>query len=81
MLPALKPIETWFHRQGWQPLPFQQQAWDAYLAGRSGLIQVPTGSGKTYAAVLGPLAEMLTAPPTGATAALHHPAAGAVAGY
>jgi ATP-dependent Lhr-like helicase len=61
MLPALKPIETWFHRQGWQPLPFQQQAWDAYLAGRSGLIQVPTGSGKTYAAVLGPLAEMLTA--------------------
>jgi ATP-dependent Lhr-like helicase len=65
MLPALKPIETWFHRQGWQPLPFQQQAWDAYLAGRSGLIQVPTGSGKTYAAVLGPLAEMLTAPQPG----------------
>jgi ATP-dependent Lhr-like helicase len=65
MLPALKPIETWFHRQGWQPLPFQQQAWDAYLADRSGLIQVPTGSGKTYAAVLGPLAEMLTAPQPG----------------
>jgi ATP-dependent Lhr-like helicase len=65
MLPALKPIATWFHQQGWQPLPFQQQAWDAYLAGRSGLIQVPTGSGKTYAAVLGPLAEMLTAPQPG----------------
>jgi ATP-dependent Lhr-like helicase len=65
MLPALKPIATWFHLQGWQPLPFQQQAWDAYLAGRSGLIQVPTGSGKTYAAVLGPLAEMLTAPQPG----------------
>jgi ATP-dependent Lhr-like helicase len=65
MLPALKPIETWFHRQGWQPLPFQQQAWDTYLAGHSGLIQVPTGSGKTYAAVLGPLAEMLTAPQPG----------------
>jgi ATP-dependent Lhr-like helicase len=65
MLPALKPIETWFHRQGWQPLPFQQQAWDAYLAGHSGLIQVPTGSGKTYAAVLGPLAEMLTSPQPG----------------
>jgi ATP-dependent Lhr-like helicase len=52
-------------RQGWQPLSFQQQAWEAYLAGQSGLIQVPTGSGKTYAAVMGPLAEMLETPGTG----------------
>ncbi|MFM7512740.1 MAG: ligase-associated DNA damage response DEXH box helicase [Cyanobium sp.] len=40
-------------------MPFQRQAWQAYLAGESGLIQVPTGSGKTYAAVMGPIAEML----------------------
>jgi ATP-dependent Lhr-like helicase len=40
-------------------MPFQRQAWEAYLAGESGLIQVPTGSGKTYAAVMGPIAEML----------------------
>jgi len=38
---------------------FQRQAWQAYLAGESGLIQVPTGSGKTYAAVMGPIAELL----------------------
>ena len=55
----LAPIEAWFGRQGWTPLPFQRQAWQAYLAGRSGLIQVPTGSGKTYAAVLGPIAALL----------------------
>jgi ATP-dependent helicase Lhr and Lhr-like helicase len=62
--PVVAPIEAWFAQQGWTPMPFQRQAWQAYLAGESGLIQVPTGSGKTYAAVMGPIAEMLNlAPP------------------
>ena len=56
---TLAPIEAWFAQQGWQPQPFQKQCWQAYLEGRSGLIQVPTGSGKTYAAVMGPLAELV----------------------
>ena len=56
---ALAPIEAWFAKQGWTPMDFQRQAWQSYLAGESGLIQVPTGSGKTYAAVLGPIAELL----------------------
>ena len=55
----LAPIETWFASQGWTPMDFQRQCWQAYLAGDSGLIQVPTGSGKTYAAVMGPIAELL----------------------
>ncbi|MAI96752.1 MAG: hypothetical protein CMN95_08570, partial [Synechococcus sp. MED650] len=54
--PTLEPIHAWFERQGWTPLPFQQTTWEAYLEGRSGLIQVPTGSGKTFAAVMGPIA-------------------------
>ena len=58
--PELHPIHRWFERQGWTPLPFQQATWQAYLEGRSGLIQVPTGSGKTFAAVMGPIARMLT---------------------
>ena len=58
--PELDPIHRWFERQGWTPLPFQQATWQAYLEGRSGLIQVPTGSGKTFAAVMGPIARMLT---------------------
>lgn len=57
--PILAPIEAWFAGQGWQPLPFQRHCWQAYLEGRSGLIQVPTGSGKTYAAVMAPLAELV----------------------
>jgi ATP-dependent Lhr-like helicase len=59
MVRQLAPIEAWFERQGWRPMPFQRQCWRAYLRGESGLIQVPTGSGKTYAAVFGPIAAML----------------------
>ncbi len=56
---CLDPVLTWFEKQGWRPLPFQLKTWRAYLAGKSGLIQAPTGSGKTYTAVMGPIADML----------------------
>jgi len=63
--PYLAPIAQYFTTRGWQPLTFQAETWAAYLAGRSGLVQVPTGSGKTYAAVMGPIAEMLANPTDG----------------
>src|SRR5689334_7325600 len=52
-------INGWLASKGWRAWPFQQQAWDAYTAGKSGLIQVATGAGKTYGAYLGPLAELI----------------------
>nr|WP_231596971.1 ligase-associated DNA damage response DEXH box helicase [Synechococcus sp. CBW1004] len=58
-LAELAPIEAWFSRRGWTPMDFQRQCWQAFLRGESGLLQVPTGSGKTYAAVMGPIATML----------------------
>ncbi|MCO6149229.1 ligase-associated DNA damage response DEXH box helicase [Flavobacterium sp. NRK1] len=39
----------WFDKQGWKPFPFQTQTWQAYLQGKNGLLNAPTGSGKTYA--------------------------------
>ena len=62
---VLEPVRAWFAGQDWRPLDFQEETWAAYLNGESGLVQVPTGAGKTYAAVLGPVAEMLEAPSTG----------------
>jgi len=56
---VLKPVFDWFATKGWCPQAFQEQAWNAQLEGASGLIQVPTGSGKTYAAVMAPMAQML----------------------
>ena len=39
----------WFQNQGWKPFPFQTQTWTAFLQGKNGLLNAPTGSGKTYA--------------------------------
>lgn len=40
---------NWFEDQGWKPFPFQTQTWTAFLQGKNGLLNAPTGSGKTYA--------------------------------
>ncbi len=44
-----KIAETWFQEQNWQPFPFQKKTWRAFLEGKHGLLNAPTGSGKTYA--------------------------------
>ncbi|MBL0928436.1 MAG: ligase-associated DNA damage response DEXH box helicase, partial [Phycisphaerales bacterium] len=65
----LGPILGFFASRGRTPFEFQLQAWNAYLAGASGLVHAPTGMGKTLAVWLGPVAEYLasatrpTAPP------------------
>ena len=59
MVRGRERVEEWVRAQGWVAWDFQVAAWDAYLAGKSGLIQVATGAGKTYAAFLGALAEMI----------------------
>ena len=41
--------QTWFEQQGWKPFAFQKQTWKAYFQGKLGLLNAPTGSGKTYA--------------------------------
>ncbi|HZW76698.1 MAG TPA: DEAD/DEAH box helicase, partial [Flavobacteriaceae bacterium] len=39
----------WFRQQNWTPFPFQIKTWKAFLDGKHGLLNAPTGSGKTYA--------------------------------
>lgn len=54
--------EKWFASQGWKAFDFQRKCWSAYAAGREGLVNAPTGSGKTYAILLGALNQaMVTA--------------------
>ncbi len=56
----LASVRAWFKAppRAWKPWEFQEQTWAAYARGESGLVQVPTGAGKTYAAYMGPLAEL-----------------------
>lgn len=56
---GLDAIHRWFAHRNWTPWQFQQDAWTAFRAEKSGLVQVPTGAGKTYAAYLGPLSELI----------------------
>jgi ATP-dependent Lhr-like helicase len=55
-------LDDWFASQGWQPFEFQRTVWQHYLDGESGLIHATTGTGKTYAAFLGPVQEALAEP-------------------
>ncbi|MFD2825810.1 ligase-associated DNA damage response DEXH box helicase [Leeuwenhoekiella polynyae] len=41
--------KSWFKNQGWKPFAFQEETWEAFLDGKNGLLNAPTGSGKTYA--------------------------------
>lgn len=61
---GLARVERWFAESGREPFEYQRDVWSAYLAGRSGLVHAPTGTGKTLAVWLGPVAEALaeTAP-------------------
>lgn len=55
----LKIGKEWFAERDWQPFPFQLEAWDAYLEGYSGLVNAPTGSGKTYSLIVPVVLEYL----------------------
>ncbi|MBE2279012.1 MAG: ligase-associated DNA damage response DEXH box helicase [Ignavibacteriaceae bacterium] len=54
-----KKVEEFFLSQGFNPHRFQIDCWYAYNQGLSGLIHTATGSGKTYAALMGHLIEAI----------------------
>ncbi|MBW3468078.1 ligase-associated DNA damage response DEXH box helicase [Arthrospiribacter ruber] len=45
----LEPALNYFKSKDWKPFDFQVQAWKDYLNGKSGILNAPTGSGKTFA--------------------------------
>src|SRR5579859_6550685 len=54
-----KTIETWMAAEGRQPFAFQEEAWEYILQGRSGLVNAPTGCGKTFSVFLGALIDFI----------------------
>jgi ATP-dependent Lhr-like helicase len=50
---------AWFAAKGWAPFAFQLEAWESYQQGISGLVNAPTGSGKTFSLLVPILLEGL----------------------
>ena len=50
---------AYFAERGYEPFPFQENTWRAYLEGKSGLVNAPTGSGKTFSLIVPILLEGL----------------------
>ncbi len=51
--PGWQAIEQWLGAKGLAPFAFQEEAWEHYLQGCSGLVNAPTGFGKTFSLFLG----------------------------
>lgn len=56
-------ISEWFKSKNWLQFPFQKEMQEAYLQGYSGLLNAPTGSGKTFALFLPFLAQYINKHP------------------
>jgi ATP-dependent Lhr-like helicase len=59
---TLTPAYEWFDKNQWHPYDFQVETWQAILKGKSGLLNAPTGSGKTYAVWVGVVLKALQEP-------------------
>jgi len=57
-------ISGWLAAKGKHPFLFQRQAWQQIIKGESGLVNAPTGCGKTYSVFLGALISFINQHPS-----------------
>jgi len=56
-------ISEWLSSKGQQPFLFQQQAWQHISNGKSGLVNAPTGCGKTFSVFIGAVIHFINSNP------------------
>jgi ATP-dependent helicase Lhr and Lhr-like helicase len=59
-----KVISDWLASKGYHAFQFQEESWQCILTGDSGLVNAPTGCGKTYSVFLGALIHFINGHPT-----------------
>jgi ATP-dependent Lhr-like helicase len=52
-------VSSWMASNGRQPFSFQKETWRQILSGNSGLVNAPTGCGKTYSVFLGAVIDFI----------------------
>jgi ATP-dependent Lhr-like helicase len=60
---GLPVISNWLEKRGRKPFSFQSEAWELIAQGKSGLVNAPTGCGKTYSVFLGSLIRFINKHP------------------
>ena len=61
--PGYKHISDWLASRGHRPFTFQEEAWQHIIDGNSGIVNAPTGCGKTFSVFLGALIKFINANP------------------
>lgn len=61
--PGYKIVREWLDRKGFNPFLFQEETWQHILNGRSGLVNAPTGLGKTFSVFLGAVIDFINQNP------------------
>src|SRR5437762_12967450 len=61
--PGYKVIRDWLTAKGLYPFRFQEETWQHIINGESGLVNAPTGCGKTFSVFLGAIIDFIN----------HHP--------
>ena len=56
-------ILSWFTMNGIRPFEFQEETWDHIIQSHSGLVNAPTGCGKTFSVFLGALIDFINEHP------------------
>jgi ATP-dependent Lhr-like helicase len=56
-------ITQWFASRDLHPFAFQEEAWYYIIQGESGLVNAPTGCGKTFSVFLGALIDFINRNP------------------
>jgi ATP-dependent Lhr-like helicase len=58
-----KVIHDWLQSKGFHAFSFQEEAWQYIINGESGLVNAPTGCGKTFSVFLGALIDFINQHP------------------
>jgi ATP-dependent helicase Lhr and Lhr-like helicase len=56
-------VNEWLTGKGYHPFAFQEETWEHIINGRSGLVNAPTGTGKTFSVFLGALIQFINENP------------------
>jgi ATP-dependent Lhr-like helicase len=57
--PGYKVVDQWLRSKGFHAFAFQEEAWGQIIRGNSGLVNAPTGTGKTFSVFLGALIQFI----------------------